>query len=319
MAGFGQSPKLALQMKEANGKAVKLAQHLAAGSLASGEDDQVRRTAAYPREFLHNRFVYVVVSPRARGLSVGVNMNPDKQCQFNCMYCEVDRVVTAGGPPLDVGLMATELKRTLEYVRNGRLRELHAYRKIPDELLELRHVTLSGDGEPTLAPQFGEALQAAMHVRALVGAPFFKLVLITNCVGLDLVPVERGIHHLTRDDEIWAKLDGGTQAYLNRVNGVNVPLAKILSNILHIGRQRPLVIQSLFPAINGQEPSLEEIGEYARRLRELKEAGAQISLVQIYSATRPTLHSECGHLPLKVLSNIAHTVRQTTGLKAEVF
>ena len=52
---------------------------------------------------------------------------------------------------------------------------------------------------------------------------------------------------------------------------------------------------------------------------ELKQAGAQIALVQIYSATRPTLHSECGHLPLKVLSNIVHTVRQTTGLKAEVF
>jgi len=306
-------------MKEANGQPVKLAHYPVAVSLASGEGDQTSRTAAYPREFLHNRFVYVVVSPRARGLSVGVNMNPDKQCQFNCMYCEVDRAVSPGGPRLDVGLMATELKQTLEYVRAGRLRELHAYRKVPDELLKLRHVALSGDGEPTLASQFGEALQEVLHVRALIGSPFFKLVLITNGVGLDLVAVERGMNHLTKEDEIWIKLDGGTQAYLNRVNGANVPLAKILANILRVGRQRPVVIQSLFPAINGQEPSLEEIGQYACRLRELKQAGAQISLVQIYSATRPTLHSECGHLPLKVLSNIVHTVRQATGLKAEVF
>ena len=46
---------------------------------------------AIPRNLLHNRFVYVTVSPRAKGLSVGVNMNPDKQCNFDCVYCEVNR------------------------------------------------------------------------------------------------------------------------------------------------------------------------------------------------------------------------------------
>ena len=80
-----------------------------------------------------------------------------------------------------------------------------------------------------------------------------------------------------------------------------------------------MVIQSLFPAINGEEPPLEELEQYARRLQELKKGGAQISLVQIYSATRPSPNSESGHLPLKVLSRIAQAVRQTTGLTAEVF
>ena len=104
-----------------------------------------------------------------------------------------------------------------------------------------------------------------------------------------------------------------------RSTAPSVPLEKILSNILLLGRQRPVVIQSLFPAINGEEPPLEEIEQYAHRLLELKNAGAQISLVQIYSATRPSPNSESGHLPLKVLSRIAQTVRQTTGLTAEVF
>jgi wyosine [tRNA(Phe)-imidazoG37] synthetase (radical SAM superfamily) len=306
-------------MKEANGKILKLPKVTPAVAMGPVEDDPVRRTSRYPREFLHHRFTYVVISPRARGLSVGVNMNPDKKCQFNCIYCEVDHAENSEPQELDVNAMASELKTTLDYVHNGRLRELHAYRKVPDELLRLRHVALSGDGEPTLAPQFAEALQAVLHVRALGGLPFFKLVLITNAVGLDLPPVQRGICRLTKDDEIWAKLDGGTAAYLNRVNGVNVPLDKILSNILMVGRQRPIVIQSLFPAINGQEPPFEEIEEFSRRLQELKRGGAQISAVQIYSATRPVLHPECGHLPLRVLSNIAATVRQMTGLKAEVF
>src|SRR6185369_346874 len=224
-------------MKEANGRVLKLPGHPMSTSLSVGGDDPVRRTSAYPREFVHNRFVYVVVSPRARGLSVGVNMNPDKKCVFNCIYCEVDRVLSPGGPQLDVGLMASELKNTLDYVRGHRLRELHAFRKLPDELLELRHVALSGDGEPTLAPEFAEALQAIMHVRALAGFPFFKLVLITNAVGLDLPHIAQALTHLTASDEVWAKLDGGTESYLSKVNGVNVPLARVLANILAVGRR----------------------------------------------------------------------------------
>ena len=220
---------------------------------------------------------------------------------------------------MEVDVIAAELKKTLGFVHAGRLRERPWYRNLPDELLQLRHVALSGDGEPTLSPAFSEALQAIAHVRALSGFPFFKLVLLTNATGLDLPQVQQGLKSFTRSDEVWAKLDGGTQAYVNKVNRSEVHLQKILSNILMLGRQRPVVIQSLFPAIHGEEPPLEEIEQYAQRLLELKNAGAEISLVQIYSATRPSPNSESGHLPLKVLSRIAQTVRQTTGLKAEVF
>jgi wyosine [tRNA(Phe)-imidazoG37] synthetase (radical SAM superfamily) len=272
-----------------------------------------------PRDFLDNQYVYVVVSSRARGLSVGVNVNPDKNCNFDCIYCEVPRNGKLLDVRLDAGAMAAELKKTLLFVRAGRLRERPWYHALPDELLQLRHVALSGDGEPTLSPDFEEALQGVIHVRALCGLPFFKLVLITNATGLDRPQVQHGLRHFTRSDEVWAKLDGGTQAYVNKVNRSDVPLEKVLSNILMLGRQRPVVIQSLFPAINDEEPPLEEIEQYAHRLLELKNGGAQISLVQIYSASRPSLNSASGHLPLKVLSRIAHTVRQMAGLPAEVF
>ena len=80
-----------------------------------------------------------------------------------------------------------------------------------------------------------------------------------------------------------------------------------------------MIIQSLFPLLDGKEPAAEEIEEYALRLRDLKEAGAMIPLVQIYSATRPAAHPRCGHLPLKSLARIAQRVRDVCGLKAEVF
>jgi len=272
-----------------------------------------------PREFLNNRFVYLVISPRARGLSIGVNMNPDKHCNFDCPYCEVNRSLPAGEQSLDVDVMAAELQATLALACDGRLRELPCYRNAPDELLKLRHVTLSGDGEPTLCPNFVEAVHAVIHVRALRKFPFFKIVLITNATGLDLPQVQQGLRFFTAQDEIWAKLDAGTQAEMNRVNRPDCSLEKVLANILLTARQRPVVIQSLFPLLNGQEPRAEEVDQYAQRLKELKENGAKISLVQIYSATRPTPHSECGHLPLKSLSRIAQAVRHATGLKTEVF
>jgi wyosine [tRNA(Phe)-imidazoG37] synthetase (radical SAM superfamily) len=272
-----------------------------------------------PRDFLDSRFVYTVISPRARGLSVGVNVNPDKVCNFDCVYCEVNRNEPTSESRLDVPVMISELERTLALVKSGGLRERPCYRNAPPELLELRHVTLSGDGEPTQCPNFLEAVDGIIHLRARGRLPFFKLVLITNASGLDRAEVLEGLKLFTPQDEVWAKLEAGTQEYMNRVNHPDCPFERILANILFVARQRPVIIQSLFPSIGGQGPPASEIEAYVQRLKELKEAGAQIPLVQIYSATRPTAHPECGHLPLRTLSHIAQRVREVSGLKAEVF
>jgi wyosine [tRNA(Phe)-imidazoG37] synthetase (radical SAM superfamily) len=271
------------------------------------------------RDFLGNRFVYVVVSSRARGLSIGVNMNPDRRCDFDCVYCEVNRAPVPAEQSLNVDVMADELQRTLAFVSSGALHNVENYRHTPRELLELRHVALSGDGEPTLCANFLDAVRTVVHVRALNPVAFFKIVLITNATGLDLPAVQNGLKLFTKHDEIWAKLDAGTQDYMNKVNRPGCSLEKILSNIRLVAKERPVIIQSLFPQLNGAEPPAEEIEQFALKLRELKTAGAQIPLVQIYSATRPIPNSACGHLPLKVLSSIAERVRAISGLKAEVF
>ncbi len=272
-----------------------------------------------PRNFLGNRFVYAVVSARARGLAIGINMNPDRFCNFNCVYCEVNRELPVTKQELDIAVMAEELKNTLSLVRSGKIREYAAYSGLSDELLQLRHVALSGDGEPTLCPNFAEAVQVVVHARARNPHGFFKLALITNGTGLDLRAVQDNLQYFTQDDEIWIKLDAGTQAFMDRVNRSEVTLEKVLSNILLVGRQRPIIIQSLFPLVLGQEPPAEEIDEYILRLHDLKNGGAHIALVQIYSASRPIAHPDCAHLPLKKLSLICQRIKAETGLKAEVF
>lgn len=279
------------------------------------------------RRFFDNQFVYAVVSQRARGLSIGVNLTPDKFCTFDCVYCEIGRNGTGGNREVDLKVLAAELRKMLNLAAHGQMSQLPGYQAVPRELLNLKSVALSGDGEPTLSPCFHEAVQIVVHLRAQGEFPFFKIVLITNASGLHLPQVQLGLQLFTGQDEVWAKLDAGTQAYMEKINRPKVcpvdcpslSLQLVLDNILKLGRQRPVVIQSLFALLNGEEPPSEEIEQYVQRLKELKQAGANISLVQVYSAHRPSIRAISSHLPLRSLSRIAQRVRETTGLRAEVF
>lgn len=272
--------------------------------------------------FAGSTHVYAVLSSRARGLSLGVNLNPDQYCNCECCYCEVDRRLQnrVGGPvAVNAHAVASELSGALSMVNAGLLMRHPYFATLPPEMLRLVHVAISGDGEPTLCPNFAEVVEGIVHLRAAGLAPYFKLVLITNGTVLDHAVVRAGLRLFTKADEIWVKLDAGTREAMERINRSAVPFDRVLANIRELGRQRPLVIQSMFVELDGLLPERNELSEYTHRLNELKEAGAQIALVQIYSATRPPHSRRCRHLSLRVLSEIAAFVHQATRLRVEVF
>jgi len=270
-----------------------------------------------PREFLGNRFVYAVVSSRARGLTIGVNINPNQACNYECPYCEVVRTPEKADAKLDLKVLTRELIHVVALAQCGRLNEWKQFAAAPAELLTLKNVALSGDGEPSLVSNFDEIVKEVLVIRHLLS--HFKVVLITNGSGLHRPTVQRGIDRLAPEDEVWIKLDAGTQEAMQRINGPQASLETTLKNILSIAQRRPVVIQSLFFIQEESAPNEEEITAYIERLNELKTAGAQISLVQVYSACRPSAHPGCKHLPLAQISQIARRVREETGLNAEVF
>jgi len=270
-----------------------------------------------PREFLGNQFVYAVITSRAHGLSIGVNMNPDQACNFKCSYCEVVRMSEKASMQLDLKTLKQELIHVVALAQNGRFKEMDQFSKVPAELLALKDVALSGDGEPSLVENFDEIVKEVIAIRQLTSP--FKLVVITNGTGLHRPAVQRGLGQLSPTDEIWIKLDAGDEAAMHRINGTSVPLNTVLRNILAVANHRPVVIQSLFCIVNNEPPTEDEITAYIHRLSDLVAAGAQISLVQIYSVSRPPAQPGCKHLPLARLSQIARRVRTETGLMAEVF
>ncbi len=276
--------------------------------------------AAYrnrPREFFGNRFVYAVISSRARGLTIGVNMNPNQACNYDCPYCEVVRSPEFADAKLDLKVLTRELIHVVALAQCGRIKELKQFAGCPEDLLTLKNVALSGDGEPSLVANFDEIVKEVLTIRQLLS--HFKVVVITNGSGLHRPSVQRGIARLAPEDEVWIKLDAGTQEAMTRINGREANLETTLKSILSIAQKRPVVIQSLFFIQEDIAPSEEEISAYIARLNELKTAGAQISLVQVYSACRPPARPGCRHLPLAQISGIARRVREETGISAEVF
>ena len=270
-----------------------------------------------PREFLGNRFVYAVVSSRARGLSIGVNVNPNQACNYNCPYCEVARTPEKAELKLDLKVLTRELIHVVALAQCGRLCDLKPFSSLPSELLGLKEVALSGDGEPSLVSNFDEIVKEVLVIRHLLS--HFKLVVITNGAGLHRPTVQRGIDRLSPEDEIWIKLDAGTEAYMQRINGPQASMETTLRGILSVAQRRPVVIQSLFCTLNDADPGEGEISAYIQRLADLKAAGAQISMVQVYSVSRAPAQPGCKHLPLAQLSQIARRVRAEPGLDTEVF
>lgn len=280
----------------------------------------IEAASRYPPYLLAaGRLVRAVVSQRAGGLLVVVNMNPDQKCNFDCLYCEVRRSAQNRGRRMDVSVMSEELRAMLLRLDSGGAMAFKELAGAPSDLLKLKAVALSGDGEPALCPKFFEVVREIHRIRKAGEFPWFKLILVSNSSGLDSPSVRKGLDLFDAADEIWLKLDAGTPSFMKSINNTLVPLSQVLRNIRSLGRKRPVVIQSLFCGINGEGPGDREIDAYVRRLEELRKSGTRICLVHIYSVSRPPARSECTHLSLARLSEIARIVRERTGLMTEVY
>src|SRR3954465_12685483 len=88
----------------------------------------------HPRLFDENTFVYPVLSRRSRGISVGVNLNPDKVCNFDCIYCQVDRRSAAVTRFVEVDRLLDEIDQTLDLVTSGDLYRDPKFAGIPAPL-----------------------------------------------------------------------------------------------------------------------------------------------------------------------------------------
>ncbi|MFQ5590245.1 MAG: radical SAM protein [Phycisphaerae bacterium] len=304
--------------------------------IGSEHEDALRRGYAdHTRNWCENLYVYPVISRRSHGLSIGVNLNPDTACNFDCVYCQVDRSITPRVREVDVGKLSAELKRMIVEVRNGTLFRDSAFAAVPAQFRVIRDIAFSGDGEPTTCKFFLECVESVASLKRAAGLTNAKIILITDACYLTRPEVVAALRIIdSANGEVWAKLDAGTEAYFRKINRPNFPLQHVIDNIIASSAITRLVIQSLFLRCDGQLPDEQEVRAFAGRLTDIIDAGGTIDRVQVYTMARPPGARAINELPADTtgrqrhrllplsdeeVDRIADVVRQTTGLHVEAF
>jgi wyosine [tRNA(Phe)-imidazoG37] synthetase (radical SAM superfamily) len=274
----------------------------------------------HPRLFQGNKFVYPVLSRRSRGISVGLNLNPDKVCNFDCIYCQVDRRTEAETRFVETERLLHELGETLELVTSGALYRDERFAPIPGPLRRLNDIAFSGDGEPTTFRNFDRIVADVAELKRCRGLDAVKLVLITNASMFHRPGVRRALAIFdSNQGEIWAKLDAGTEPYFRLIERTTIPFGRILTNLRDAARVRPLVIQSLFMRVEGAGPSPEEVAAYCERLIEIIAQGGSLQRVQVYTVARRPAETYVAPLTPEEVDAIAAEIRDRVGVPVEAY
>ncbi len=280
-----------------------------------------RLLSLHPRKWRKFHYVYPVISRRSRGLSVGVNLNPDKACNFDCVYCCVDRSGPRPEGHVDLERLWEELEQVLEMARTGEIWEDASLGGVDPAYRRLSDVAFSGDGEPTLCPVFDQAIRVALEVRREQGLTEVPLILITNASMLDRRYVQNGLELLDAGGgRVWAKLDAGDEASFRDINRPRVAFERVLDNILTCGRRRAITIQTMLLRHHGQPLTSEEFDAYAQRLADLLDRGCRIRDVQLYTVARQPQAHDAAVLPLSdvQIDRLAQRLRDQLHGRAQI-
>jgi wyosine [tRNA(Phe)-imidazoG37] synthetase (radical SAM superfamily) len=274
----------------------------------------------HERRWADNLYVYAVVSRRSRGVSVGINLNPGKECNFDCIYCQVERNVPPHVRKVDLERMAVELDAVLQAAADGSLYGAPPFDALAPGARGVRDIAFSGDGEPTTYPRLKEAFEAAAAARGRFGLEATKIVLLTDAAYLAKPSVREALTVLDANNgEIWAKLDAGTEEYFGLIDRPNASLTRVVENILDAARLRPVVIQSLFMRVNGQAMPDDEVEAYCDQLNGLLAEGGRIKGIQVHTIARKPADPSVTPIPDDELDGLSDIIRARVPVPVETY
>ena len=248
----------------------------------------------HDRDVAQLTYVYPVVSRRAGGVSVGVNLNPNHACNWRCIYCQVPGLVRGRGPAIDLALLRAELEQMLSSIVSGAFMERH----VPAGARRLNDVALSGDGEPTTSGQFASAVAVVREALGRCGlAGKVKVVLISNGSMLHRPAVAAGLRQIAElGGELWFKLDSATPGGMRRINQTSVAPRVHLERLRAAARLVPTWLQTCVFSTDGEPPSSHEQEQYTACLGRLAADRVPLRGVLLYNLARPSRQPEGSRL-----------------------
>jgi wyosine [tRNA(Phe)-imidazoG37] synthetase (radical SAM superfamily) len=247
------------------------------------------------REGFGLTYVYPVISRRSGGLSIGINLNTNNACNWRCIYCQVPGLTRGSAPEINLELLQQELSELITGFMQGANYERF---NIPLDNRAIRDIAISGNGEPTSAPEFDQIIDAIGRTLRETGIPReTKLVLITNGSLIQRPAVQKGIKSLSLcNGEVWFKLDSVTNAGMRRINNANITMRTVSKNLMTCAGLCPTWIQTCVFALDGEPPSAEEQDHYLDFLATTRAEGLQLKGVLLYGIARPSLQPEASRL-----------------------
>ncbi|MDD5176307.1 MAG: radical SAM protein [Sterolibacterium sp.] len=253
-------------------------------------------------------YVYPVVSRRAGGVSVGINLNPNNACNWRCIYCQVPNLTRGGAPSIDLALLEIELRTMLRELLHGEFMSL----RVPEDSRRIEDIAFSGNGEPTSSRDFLPAIDVVTRLMDefnLLGR--IKLRLITNGSLIGKPAVRQGIVRLSQaNGEVWFKLDAGTRKRIALVNGADIEPASVIRRLNDCSSICATWGQTCCFALDGFAPSEMEIASWLDVLGKVKES---LEGVHLYGLARHSMQAEAPRLaclPQAWLEKLADRVRQ---------
>jgi len=283
-------------------------------------DDQYLTVADHNRDVSGLTYIYSVVSRRAGGVSIGINLNINNACNWRCLYCQVPNLTRGTPPPINLQLLEKELRDFLEYIVHGDFME----RYVAEGDRKLQDIAFSGNGEPTSAKEFPEVLKIVekllneFDLLNPTNAHPIKVRLITNGSLMDKPHVLASMRHLAKiNGEVWFKADAGTSEGVAKINDVNINIPSVIKRIKACAEACPTFVQTCMVAIDGVAPSETEVAAYIELLQQVKQT---VQGVHLYGLARPSMQAEAprlSRLSSEWLEGVANKIR-AIGLKAFV-
>jgi len=239
-------------------------------------------------------YVYPVISRRAGGVSIGVNLNPNHACNWHCVYCQVPDLLRGSSPDIDLTLLYNELESFINELKYGDF--MREY--VPEGCRVIRDVAISGNGEPTSCRQFDvvvDVIIRCMRAADLLGR--ISVVLITNGSYVHRPELARGLRMMAEcKGEVWLKVDSATQAGIARINGVKLSPERMVKQLGIVASCCPTYIQTCMFAWDGKPPDDGEVTAYLDFLRIVVKKHISLKGILLYGVARPSMQPEAAHV-----------------------
>jgi wyosine [tRNA(Phe)-imidazoG37] synthetase (radical SAM superfamily) len=236
----------------------------------------------HDRNIFNKKYIYPVVSRRAGGLSLGINLNTNNACNWQCIYCEIPNLTRGKPEPIDTELLEKELRFWLDEIIKNKFLEKHT----PPKTL-FKDIAFSGNGEPTASREFSDAIKIVINVvNEFKLNNLITIRLITNGSYISDQPVQKAWGLIKEvKKEVWFKIDSIIEEDIKIINQINPSINTTTKNIEACIAISPTIIQTCLIKINGKLPSNKGIDKYIAFLKAYEN---QLKGIHLYSLARPT-------------------------------